>query len=75
MASGLKKPLQSLVRGQLWKIPGAHIHILRIGKMSVDYKMLSDFALSGMRQTTTIKSMEVYLKTNAAKLTNANYGC
>ena len=43
--------------------------------MSVDYKMLSDFALSGMRQTTTIKSMEVYLKTNAAKLTNANYGC
>ena len=72
MSAKLNKSVQGLEKGQLWKMHGAHIQILCMGKTSVDYKMLMDFALTGMRQTTSIKAMEVYLTNHTAQLINAN---
>jgi len=73
MATKRKKPAPTLETGQLWKVKGAHIQILSIGKTLIDYKLLKDWSLIGRLQTTTIKFMKVYLKTTRAKLVTDTY--
>ena len=60
--------METLETGQLWKVKGAHIQILSIGKALVDYKLLKDWSLTGRMQTTTIKFMKAYLKIAGARL-------
>jgi hypothetical protein len=58
----------ALAKGQRWKTKDAYIEIVQLGKTLVDYKLLRELGQRRRTQTTTFKTMEHYLKTNAASL-------
>ena len=62
----------TLAKGQLWRTEKAHIRIMDLGKMLVHYKMLKDPRQMRGTQMSRIESMQVYLKTNRAKLVENN---
>ena len=68
MKTNGKKPSPALAKGQLWRTEKGHIRIVELGKMLVHYKMLRELRQMRRTQISRIDSMEVYLKTNRAKL-------
>jgi hypothetical protein len=60
----------ALAKGQRWKTTDAYIEIVQLGKTLIDYRLLRELGQRRRTQTTTCKSMEHYLKTNAASLMN-----
>jgi hypothetical protein len=67
-----KKALPALARGQLWKTENAYIQIVDLGKRLIDYRMMRQLGQSRRTQTSTIETMEHYLKTNEACLMKGN---
>ena len=67
-----KKALPALARGQLWKTETAYIQIVDLGKRLIDYRMMRQLGQSRRTQTSTIETMEKYLKTNEARLMKGN---
>jgi hypothetical protein len=67
-----KKTLPALARGQLWKTENAYIQIVDLGKRLIDYRMMRQLGQSRRTQTSTIETMEHYLKTNEARLMKGN---
>jgi len=64
-----KKPLPPLEKGQLWKTDTGYIQICHIGNRLIDYKMMKEPGKRVVRtQTTTIDTLEKYLKTQKAVL-------
>ena len=63
-----KKSSPALAKGQLWRTQQCHIRIVEIGKMLVHYKMLKDLRQMRRTQMSRIDNMEIYLKTNGARL-------
>ena len=64
-----RRPLPALAEGQLWKTDGGYIQIWHIGKRLIDYKMMKEPGKRVVRtQTTTIDTLEKYLKTQKAVL-------
>jgi hypothetical protein len=45
-----------------------HIQIVELGKRLVHYKMVRDLSQTRRTQTTTLGTLEEYLKTNRARL-------
>ena len=68
MKANQKKSSPALAKGQLWSTEKGHIKIVDLGKMLVHYKMLRDLRQMRRTQMSRIDSMEVYLKTNGARL-------
>jgi hypothetical protein len=68
MKTNGKKSAPALAKGQRWKTEKGHIRIVELGKMLVHYKMLRDLRQMRSTQMSRIDSMEVYLKTNRARL-------
>jgi hypothetical protein len=64
--------LPALARGQLWKTENAYIQIVDLGKRLIDYRMMRQLGQSRRTQTSTIETMENYLKTNEARLMKGN---
>ena len=58
----------ALAKGQRWKTKDVYIEIVQLGKTLIDYKLLRELGQRRRTQTTTFKSMEDYLKINAASL-------
>ena len=67
-----KKALPALARGQLWKTENAYIQIVDLGKRLIDYRMMRQLGQSRRTQTSTIETMEKYLKANEARLVKGN---
>jgi hypothetical protein len=67
-----KKSLPALARGQLWKTVDAYIQIVDLGKRLIDYRMMRQLGQSRRTQTSSIETMEKYLKTNEARLVKGN---
>ena len=67
-----KKSLPALANGQLWKTENAYIQIVELGKRLIDYRMMRQLGQSRRTQTSTIETMENYLKTNEARLVKGN---
>ncbi|MCX6928684.1 MAG: hypothetical protein NT154_36550 [Verrucomicrobia bacterium] len=67
-----KKPLPALANGQLWKTENAYIQIVELGKRLIDYRMMRQLGQSRRTQTSSIETMENYLKTKAARLVKGN---
>lgn len=67
-----KKALPALARGQLWKTENAYIQIVDLGKRLIDYRMMRQLGQSRRTQTSTIETMEKYLKSNEARLMKGN---
>ena len=67
-----KKALPALARGQLWKTENAYIQIVDLGKRLIDYRMMRQLGQSRRTQTSTIETMEKYLKANEARLMRGN---
>ena len=63
-----KKSLPALANGQLWKTDNAYIQIVELGKRLIDYRMMRQLGQSRRTQTSSIETMENYLKTNEARL-------
>ena len=63
-----KKSLPALANGQLWKTEDAYIQIVELGKRLIDYRMMRQLGQSRRTQTSSIETMENYLKTNEARL-------
>jgi hypothetical protein len=61
-----------LAKGQRWKTKDAYIEIVQLGKTLVDYRLIRELGQRRRTQTTTFKSMEDYLKANAARLIKGN---
>lgn len=70
--SNAKKPLPALASGQLWKTENAYIQIVDLGKRLIDYRMMRQLGQSRRTQTSSIETMENYLKTNEARLIKGN---
>jgi hypothetical protein len=68
-----KKALPALARGQLGKTENAYIQIVDLGKRLIDYRMMRQLGQSRRTQTSTIETMEHYLKTNEARLMKGNF--
>jgi len=68
MKTNGKKSAPALAKGQLWKTKTGHIRIVELGKILVHYKMLKDLHQMRRTQMSRIDNMEVYLKTNGARL-------
>jgi hypothetical protein len=68
MKTNGKKYPPALAKGQLWRTKQGHIRIVELGKMLVHYKLLRDLRQMRRTQMSRIDSMEVYLKTNRARL-------
>ena len=68
-----KKALPALARGQLWKTENAYIQIVDLGKRLIDYRKMRQLGQSRRTQTSTIETMEHYLKTNEARLMKGNF--
>ena len=58
----------ALAKGQLWKTKQGYIQITDIGKSLVDYRMMKKLGQMRRTQTTVHATMELYLKTNKARL-------
>jgi hypothetical protein len=67
-----KKALPALANGQLWKTDNAYIQIVELGKRLIDYRMMRELGQSRRTQTSSIETMEHYLKTNEARLVKGN---
>jgi len=67
-----KKSLPALANGQLWKTDDAYIQIVELGKRLIDYRMMRQLGQARRTQTSTIETMENYLKTNEARLVKGN---
>ena len=67
-----KKALPALARGQWWKTENAYIQIVDLGKRLIDYRMMRQLGQSRRTQTSTIETMEKYLKANEARLMRGN---
>jgi hypothetical protein len=65
MKANRKKALPALANGQLWKTENAYIQIVELGKRLIDYRMRRT-------QTSSIETMEKYLKTNEGRLVKGN---
>jgi len=72
MKSNTKKSLPALASGQLWKTENAYIQIVDLGKRLIDYRMMRQLGQSRRTQTSSIETMENYLKTNEARLIKGN---
>jgi hypothetical protein len=67
-----KKSLPALANGQVWKTETAYIQIVELGKRLIDYRMMRQLGQSRRTQTSSIETMENYLKTNEARLVKGN---
>jgi hypothetical protein len=67
-----KKSLPALANGQLWKTENAYIQIVELGKRLIDYRMMRQLGQARRTQTSSIETMEKYLKTNEARLVKGN---
>jgi hypothetical protein len=67
-----KKSLPALANGQVWKTENAYIQIVELGKRLIDYRMMRQLGQSRRTQTSSIETMENYLKTNEARLVKGN---
>ena len=67
-----KKSLPALANGQLWKTGNAYIQIVELGKRLIDYRMMRELGQARRTQTSSIETMENYLKTNEARLVKGN---
>jgi hypothetical protein len=67
-----KKSLPALANGQLWKTENAYIQIVELGKRLIDYRMMRELGQARRTQTSSIETMENYLKTNEARLVKGN---
>ena len=72
MRANRKKSWPALANGQLWKTENAYIQIVELGKRLIDYRMMRQLGQSRRTQTSTIETMEKYLKTNEARLVKGN---
>jgi hypothetical protein len=63
-----KKSLPALASWQLWKTETAYIQIVDLGKRLIDYRMMRELGQARRTQTSSIETMEKYLKTNKARL-------
>lgn len=70
--SNSKKFQPSLANGQLWKTGNAYIQIVELGKRLIDYRMMRELGQSRRIQTSSIETMEKYLKANEARLVKGN---
>jgi hypothetical protein len=70
--SNSKKALPALANGQVWKTETAYIQIVELGKRLIDYRMMRQLGQSRRTQTSSIETMEKYLKTNEARLVKGN---
>jgi hypothetical protein len=73
MKANTTKALPALARGQLWKTESGYIQIVDLGKRLIDYRMMRQLGQSRRTQTSTIETMEQYLKTNEARLMKGNF--
>ena len=71
-ANTRKKALPALASGQLWKTETAYIQIVDLGKRLIDYRMMRELGQSRRTQTSSIETMEKYLKTNEGRLVKGN---
>jgi hypothetical protein len=67
-----KKALPALANGQVWKTETAYIQIVELGKRLIDYRMMRQLGQSRRTQTSSIETMENYLKSNEARLVKGN---
>ena len=67
-----KKALPALANGQLWKTENAYIQIVELGKRLIDYRMMRQLGQARRTQTSSIETMEKYLKANEARLVKGN---
>jgi len=67
-----KKSQPALANGQLWKTENAYIQIVELGKRLIDYRMMRELGQVRRTQTSSIETMEHYLKTNEARLVKGN---
>ena len=72
MKTNRKKSLPALAIGQLWKTENAYIQIVELGKRLIDYRMMRELGQARRTQTSSIETMEHYLKTNEARLVKGN---
>jgi hypothetical protein len=72
MKANRKKALPALANGQLWKTENAYIQIVELGKRLIDYRMMRELGQARRTQTSSIETMEQYLKTNEARLVKGN---
>ncbi len=64
--------MPALANGQLWKTDVAYIQIVELGKRLIDYRMMRQLGQSRRTQTSTIETMENYLRQNEARLVKGN---
>ncbi len=64
--------MPALANGQVWKTENAYIQIVELGKRLIDYRMMRQLGQSRRTQTSSIETMENYLKTNEARLVKGN---
>jgi hypothetical protein len=67
-----KKSLPALANGQVWKTENAYIQIVELGKRLIDYRMMRQLGQSRRTQTSSIETMENYLRNNEARLVKGN---
>ncbi len=70
--SNRKKSLPALASGQLWKTDTAYIQIVELGKRLIDYRMMRELGQSRRTQTSSIETMEHYLKAHEGRLVKGN---
>jgi hypothetical protein len=67
-----KKSLPALANGQVWKTENAYIQIVELGKRLIDYRMMRQLGQSRRTQTSSIETMENFLRNNEARLVKGN---
>lgn len=67
-----KKSWPALANGQVWKTENAYIQIVELGKRLIDYRMMRQLGQSRRTQTSSIETMENYLRHNEARLVRGN---
>lgn len=67
-----KKSRPALANGQLWKTENAYIQIVELGKLLIDYRMMRELGQTRRIQTSSIETMEKYLRDHEAQLVRGN---
>ncbi len=67
-----KKSRPALANGQVWKTDNAYIQIVELGKRLIDYRMMRELGQTRRIQTSSIETMEKYLKEHEAQLVKGN---
>jgi hypothetical protein len=67
-----KKSWPALANGQLWKTDTAYIQIVELGKKLIDYRMMRELGQARRIQTSSIATMESYLKGHEGRLVKGN---